>query len=111
MSSTGGVSPEFVAEAQEIVDALGRDLIGAEQETREGKDEVDPDRVNNLFRSAHSLKGLAGMFGLDALSKLAGGLESVLDGMRLGRVRFDATALDVLFAAVERAGSLIAAAA
>ena len=110
MTSTGGgVSAEFVAEAQEIVDALGRDLIAAEQETR-GKPnaEVDPDRVNNLFRSAHSLKGLAGMFGLDALSRLAHDLESVLDGMRLGKVRFDEQALDVLFAAVERAGTLIA---
>ncbi|MBC7792937.1 MAG: chemotaxis protein CheA, partial [Clostridia bacterium] len=110
MSSIGGgVSVEFVAEAQEIVDALGRDLIGAEQETR-GKPnaEVDPDRVNNLFRSAHSLKGLAGMFGLDALSRLAHELESVLDGMRLGKVRFDEQALDVLFASVERAGTLIA---
>lgn len=109
MTSSGGVSAEFVAEAQEIVDALGRDLIAAEQETRDKPGaEVDPDRVNNLFRSAHSLKGLAGMFGLDALSRLAHDLESVLDGMRLGKVRFDAPALDVLFAAVERAGTLIA---
>ncbi len=113
MTSTGsgGVSPEFIAEAQEIVDALGRDLIGAEQETREGREEVDPDRVNNLFRSAHSLKGLAGMFGLDALARLAHDLESVLDAMRLGKVHFDKAALDALFAAVERAGSLIASAA
>ena len=110
-SGGGGVSPEFIAEAQEIVDALGRDLIGAEQETREGREEVDPDRVNNLFRSAHSLKGLAGMFGLDALARLAHDLESVLDAMRLGKVHFDRAALDALFAAVERAGSLIGSAA
>ncbi len=108
---SGGVSPEFIAEAQEIVDALGRDLIGAEQETREGREEVDPERVNNLFRSAHSLKGLAGMFGLDALARLAHDLESVLDAMRLGKVQFDKAALDALFAAVERAGALIASAA
>lgn len=109
MSNQNAVSPEFIAEAQEIVDALNRDLIAAETETRQG--EVDPDRVNNLFRSAHSLKGLAGMFGLDAMAKLAHDLESVLDGMRLGRVRFDANALDALFASVERFGELIAAAA
>ena len=59
------VSPEFVAEAQEIVDALNRDLIAVEDEMRSGSDEIDPDRLNNLFRSAHSLKGIAGMFGLE----------------------------------------------
>ena len=38
------VSPEFVAEAQEIVDALNRDLIAVEDEMRTGSDEIDPDR-------------------------------------------------------------------
>ncbi len=103
------VSAEFIAEAQEIVDALNSDLIAAESESKVG--EVDPERVNNLFRSAHSLKGISGMFGMDAISRLAHSLESVLDGMRLGRVRIDPGALDVLFACVERFGVLIGAAA
>lgn len=102
----GGVSPEFVVEAQEIVDTLNRDLIAAEAETRT-RDEVEPGRVNTLFRSAHSLKGLAGMFGLDAMSRLAHDLESVLDSMRLGKLRLDAFALDVLFSCVEIFGELI----
>ncbi|MBI5507671.1 MAG: chemotaxis protein CheA [Deltaproteobacteria bacterium] len=101
-------TPEFVAEAQEIVDALNRDLIAAEVEGRAG--EVPPQRINSLFRSAHSLKGISGMFGLDLVSGLAHEMESVLDGMRLGKVRLDAKALDVLFACVERFGVLIAAA-
>ena len=60
-------NPEFVAEAQEIVEALNRDLIAVEQELRDGADEVDPDRINTLFRSAHSLKGISGMFGLEEM--------------------------------------------
>ena len=47
--------------------------------------DVDPELVNRLFRSAHSLKGLAGMFGLDGVSELAHHLEDVLDGLRMGR--------------------------
>ena len=109
MTKPTGVSSEFVVEAQEIADALNRDLIAAEQESRAG--EVDPDRVNNLFRSAHSLKGISGMFGLDAISRLAHDLENVLDGMRLGKLQLDADALDVLFACVERFTDLIDAAA
>jgi two-component system chemotaxis sensor kinase CheA len=103
-------SPEFISEAQEIVDALNRDLIAAETDAK-AKREADPDRINNLFRSAHSLKGISGMFGLDVISRLAHSLEGVLDGMRLGRVRVDPGSLDVLFGCVERFGLLIAAAA
>ena len=98
------VSPEFVAEAQEIVDALNRDLIAVEDEMRTGSDEIDPDRLNNLFRSAHSLKGIAGMFGLEEVAGLAHDMENVLDGMRLGKVALDTRALDVLFSCVDRFG-------
>ncbi len=108
MTTDSGHSPELLAEAQEIVDAFNRDLIEAENETRTG--DVDPERVNSLFRSAHSLKGISGMFGLEAVSQLAHEVESVLDGMRLGKVRFDTDALDVLFACVETFGELIGAA-
>jgi len=107
--SPANASPEFLSEAQEIVDALNRDLIAAETEARAG--EVPPDRVNNLFRSAHSLKGISSMFGYDTISHLAHGLESVLDGMRLGRVHVDPVSLDVLFGCVERFSVLIAGAA
>src|SRR5262245_36140538 len=102
------VSPEFIAEAQEIVDALNSGVIAAEQQVREGE-EISPERINELFRHAHSLKGISGMFGLEQITRLAHALEGVLDGMRLGKVRVDASALDVLFACVETFGQLIAA--
>ena len=105
---TESIAPEFISEAQEIVDQLNSGLIAAEHEMRSG--EVEPSRVNDLFRSAHSLKGLSGMFGLDDLGGLAHVLESVLDGMRLGRVVMSPQALDVLFACVESASTMIAAA-
>lgn len=108
MTQGNEVSAEFIAEAQEIVDALNRDLIATEQETRGG--EPDPARVNNLFRSAHSLKGISGMFGADAIARLAHALENVLDGMRLGKVNIDAASLDILFGCVEHFSLLIAAA-
>ena len=82
-------NPEFVAEAQEIVEALNRDLIAVEQELRDGADEVDPDRINTLFRSAHSLKGISGMFGLEEMQTLAHEMENVLDGVRLGKITMD----------------------
>jgi len=86
---------EFVAEAEEILDRMFEDLSDL-QDQRCGGGEVDPDLVNRIFRSAHSLKGLAGMFGLDAIGELAHHLEDILDGLRLGRVRFDSPVVGLL---------------
>jgi len=90
---------EFVSEAEEILERMRGDLSDLADQRAAGGD-VDPDLVNRLFRSAHSLKGLAGMFGLDALSELAHHLEDVLDGMRLGRVALDSPASNLLDEAV-----------
>jgi len=76
---------EFVSEAEEILERMRADLVDLGDQRQAGG-EPDPDLVNRLFRSAHTLKGLAGMFGLDALSELAHHLEDLLDGLRLGRI-------------------------
>jgi two-component system chemotaxis sensor kinase CheA len=86
---------EFVTEAEEILERMFEDLSDL-QEQRHGAGEVDPDLVNRIFRSAHSLKGLAGMFGLEAIGDLAHRLEDILDGLRLGRIGFDSPAIPLL---------------
>ena len=53
---------EFIAEANEILEALGRELLALEES---GLEQADPDRLNAVFRAAHSLKGLSAMFGLE----------------------------------------------
>ena len=75
---------EFVSEAEEILERM-RDDLSALAELCAGGREAPPELVNRLFRSAHSLKGLSGMFGFAALAELAHHLEDVLDRLRLGR--------------------------
>lgn len=106
MGNDNATFPEFFVEAQEVVDALGRDLLSGEAAARDG--DVEPDLVNTLFRNAHSLKGICAMFGLTTMAALAHAMEGVLDGMRLGRVQIDVDVFDVLFACVERFGQLLA---
>jgi len=90
---------EFVSEAEEILERMRGDLADLADQ-KAAKHEAEPDLVNRLFRSAHSLKGLAGMFGLDGMSQLAHHLEDVLDGLRLGRVPLNSPAVALLDEAV-----------
>ena len=84
---------EFVSEAEEILDAMRAgiaDLGDSLHGTR------DPELVNRLFRSAHSLKALAGMFRFDPIRDLGHRLEDILDGLRLDRVQLDAALCSLL---------------
>lgn len=85
---------EFLAEAEDILESANQTLIAIEDEQASGS--VNPDRVNSLFRSVHSFKGLAGMFGLRAPADLSHKLEFLLDEMRLGRVGLTRDVLDAL---------------
>jgi len=103
MSPPSGEPPkglqEFLSEAQEIVEGLNSDLLALDQAGRVGG--LDPDLLNSVFRGAHSLKGLAGMFGLGGISELSHELEDLLDSLRLGKVELSPDLLDLLFEGIE----------
>jgi len=96
---------DFLAEAEEILEQMGGDLLALGDSA--DRDEFNPETVNSIFRSAHSLKGLAGMFGFGEIAELAHTLESLLDCLRLGKRPLDSDALAVLFDAVEALGSIL----
>jgi two-component system chemotaxis sensor kinase CheA len=64
---------EFLAEAEDILESANQALMSLDDARSGGR--ADPDTVNGLFRSLHSFKGLAGMFGLKALADLSHKLE------------------------------------
>ncbi len=97
---------EFLAEVQEIIESLSRDLLLLDQAQKDGLSQ--PDLVNEVFRGVHTLKGIAGMFGYRRLGALAHTLEDLLDDLRLGRVPLSQEVLDVLFEGVEGFQRLIA---
>ena len=78
---------DFVAEAEDLLEALAEDVETAQSQFEEKK-KVRPDLVNKVFREMHSLKGLASMFGLERITALSHDAESLLDKTRLGKVAF-----------------------
>jgi two-component system chemotaxis sensor kinase CheA len=89
---------EFFSEAQELVDGLGRDLLGLDDALKHGRTDVE--LVNDVFRAVHTLKGLSALFGVTRMAGLSHELEDVLDDLRLGRLEVTAGLLDLLFRAV-----------
>ena len=88
---------EFKSEAEEIIAKLNSELLTLGSE----KEKAHPDTLNSIFRSAHTLKGLAGMFGLESLTDVSHNMENLLDSLRLGKVTLSDSILDALFESIE----------
>src|ERR1700761_6563648 len=98
---------EFLSEAQELVDGLGRDLMHLDGALKQGR--LDAELINDTFRGVHTLKGLAGLFGATRMAGLSHELEDGLDDLRLGRPDVSPGVLDRLFQAVSLYGRILAA--
>src|SRR6185369_11201567 len=96
---------DFLAEAEEIVEQLGSELADLSDMAESG--DLNPDVLNSIFRGAHSLKGLAGMFGFNDISELSHNMENLLDWLRLGKVNLDQALMGVLFQSQELLTSLV----
>jgi two-component system, chemotaxis family, sensor kinase CheA len=72
--------PGFVAEASDLL----REMEAALLECSGGT--ADAEKINLIFRSAHTIKGSAGLFGLDPIVSFVHVVETALDQVRLGHV-------------------------
>lgn len=97
---------EFISESEEIIEAVYRDLQAIEDGVAKGR--VDPDRLNAIFRGAHSIKGLSGMFGFAGIQNFSHKLEDLLDKLRLGKLSFTTPVLNLLYESVEVLRGLVA---
>jgi two-component system chemotaxis sensor kinase CheA len=61
----------------------------------------DPERVNSIFRVAHSIKGGAGMFGFKDVTSFTHTLETLLDELRSGRMQVTRPISDQLLLSVD----------
>ncbi|NLM10763.1 MAG: chemotaxis protein CheA [Clostridiaceae bacterium] len=81
----------FVEESKEHLQDLNTSLLELEK---------DPDNtsiLNEIFRVAHTLKGMAGTMGYAKMSDLTHKMEDVLDSLRNGKIQISPDVVDVLF--------------
>jgi two-component system, chemotaxis family, sensor kinase CheA len=93
----------FVVEARELLERMELTLLACE---REG---VQPDSVNELFRAAHTIKGSAGLFGLDDIVAFTHVMETSLDRVRAGSVELSNTLIDVYVECTDHLGKQVGA--
>ena len=84
----------FLAEAQEYLQDMTRCLLEMEKK-------FDPMQLTELFRAAHSLKGMAGTMGYELIAGLTHEMESLLDELRNGNASLDTGFVNLLFEAVD----------
>ena len=66
----------FIVEARELLEAMEEALLGIEGEVDQGES------INAMFRAVHTIKGSAGLFGLDQVVRFSHTVESVMDRVR-----------------------------
>ncbi|MCE5300736.1 MAG: Hpt domain-containing protein, partial [Spirochaetia bacterium] len=85
----------FLEEAVENIGNLNRALLSFEKETG------DLTPVNELFRAAHTLKGMSATMGYDRMAEFTHMLEEVLDHVRSGTLAAERPVIDTLFLSID----------
>ncbi|MBK5093639.1 MAG: Hpt domain-containing protein, partial [Actinobacteria bacterium] len=91
----------FITEAQEHLDYLNKFML--ELEGDPGNLEV----ITEIFRSAHTLKGMSATMGYDQLTELAHEMENLLDQLRVGDTSVEPHVIDTLFACLDTIGAMV----
>jgi two-component system chemotaxis sensor kinase CheA len=91
----------FIEEAREHLQAINHNLLEFEK---------FPDNigiVNEIFRSAHTLKGMAATMGYEDLASLTHEMENVLDLVRNHKLQANSEIIDIIFKSVDALESMV----
>jgi two-component system chemotaxis sensor kinase CheA len=91
----------FIDESKEHLQAINEQLLELE------KAPENMEIVNEIFRSAHTLKGMSATMGFEDLANLTHQMENVLDGIRNHKISVTSEILDVVFQAVDHLEAMI----
>jgi two-component system chemotaxis sensor kinase CheA len=92
---------DFIGEAREHLEMIEQELLLLEQSPQ------SPEPIHAIFRSFHTIKGLAGIFNLTSTRDLAHEVETLLDLVRNGALPATPSLVDVVLACADRLGEIV----
>ena len=97
---------DFLDESGQLLDRLNENMLQLDEWFR-SLDETAPQRcnldlLNEMFRSAHSLKGLSAMLGLSDINHLTHKIENVFDAARKDELPLNCEIVDLMFQGIDR---------
>ncbi|WP_349729656.1 chemotaxis protein CheA [Peribacillus frigoritolerans] len=91
----------FIEESKEHLQTCSEQLLVLE------KNPEDLSIVNEIFRSAHTLKGMSATMGYEDLANLTHKMENVLDAIRNSQIALSPELFDVIFLAVDHLEAMV----
>ena len=91
----------FIEEAHEHLQNLNQVLLQLEKEPS------NAEPINEIFRLAHTIKGMAATMGYDNMALLAHSMEDLLDELRQGELEVRAELFDLLFDCLDALGTML----
>lgn len=92
---------DFIGEAREHLEMIEQELLILEQSPQ------NSEPIHAIFRSFHTIKGLAGIFNLTSTRDLAHEVETLLDLVRNGALPATPSLVDVVLACADRLGEIV----
>src|SRR5512136_1495293 len=95
----------FVSEANEHLQRLSENLVRLERAALAGPERAE--LLDDMFRHAHSVKGMAGAMGLEGIAATAHRAEDLLGVLRRRQSPAEPEAVDLLLAATDALSSMV----
>lgn len=91
---------EFVVDSKEMLEDTEPLLVELEES-------YDEEKINNIFRCFHSIKGGAGFLNLNSIQKITHSAETLLDLFRKGKLEFSSEHLDIMVTVCDQITSIL----
>ena len=91
----------FIEEAKEHLQSLNEHLLILEREPE------NENTINEIFRAAHSMKGMSGTMGYKRMQRLTHDMENVFSEIRSGKMKVGSNLVDVLFKGLDALESYV----
>lgn len=91
----------FLEESMDNLQALNESLLQLEQEPN------DIDKLNEIFRIAHTIKGMAATMGYNVMAELTHKMEDVLEEFRNGKLKVTQNVVTVLFQCLDTLETMV----